>query len=436
MEDQILNIFWHRRDLRIDDNAGLYHALTSGKPVQPIFIFDTEILGELEDESDARVQFIHEYLSQLQEEYRSLGASLDVRYGKPVEIFGQLLNDYKIFSVFTNKDYEPYAVQRDKSVWKVLQKKGIGFEMFKDHVIFEQDEIMKDNGEPYTIFTPYSKKWKAGLTHEGARSYPARKHCSKLFKREPLKIPTLGELGFERTGIEFPPAEIIRAKIKDYHNLRDYPAKSGTTRLSVHLRFGTLSIRKLVQVALESSDKFLGELIWRDFYQAILWNFPHVVHRACKQEYDNIEWRNDEKEFKAWCDGMTGYPLVDAGMRELNHTGYMHNRVRMVTASFLTKHLLIDWRWGEAYFAKKLLDFELASNNGGWQWAAGTGCDAAPYFRIFNPTIQAKKFDPDLEYIRKWVPELDQLSYPEPIVKHEFARKRCLEVYGKAVKVD
>lgn len=430
----IVNIFWFRRDLRLYDNAGLYHALRSDNPVLPIFIFDRNILDELEDKTDRRVEFIHLALQEIQQQLVKLGSSLDVRYGKPVDIYKELLKEYDVKTIFTNHDYEPYARERDSSIEKLLKENNSGFCTFKDQVILEKDEVLKDDGKPYTVFTPYSRKWKAVLTDFHLKPYPNKKYFKNFYKQTERKIPALKEMGFESTGLSFPEKEWKGQVIRNYKEQRDIPSVQGTSRLSVHLRFGTISIRTLAAEAGALNETFLNELIWRDFYHMILWHFPKVVGHAFKPEYDKIRWRNNEKEFKAWCDGKTGYPIVDAGMRELNATGFMHNRVRMIVASFLTKHLLIDWRWGEAYFAKKLLDFDLAANNGGWQWAAGSGCDAAPYFRVFNPYLQTKKFDPELKYVRKWVPEFEELTYPQPIVEHEIARKRCLETYAAALK--
>jgi len=429
-----VSIFWFRRDLRLYDNAGLYYALKQANPVVPVFIFDRNILDDLSDSGDRRVEFIHSSLEQMQRLLAVIQSTLDVRYGDPLEIWKQLLEDYTITNVYTNHDFEPYARKRDEEVAKMLNANGISFHTYKDHVIFEKDEILKDDGKPYTVFTPYSKKWKTTLNDFFLSSYPTERYFLKFFRQAEKKIPYLGEMGFKPTGTAFQVKNWRTEVIRKYNEQRDFPAVNGTSRLSVHLRFGTMSIRELAREAGMLNEAFLNELIWRDFYQMILWHFPHVVDRAFKPEYDNINWRNNEKEFEAWCNGKTGYPIVDAGMRELNETGFMHNRVRMIVASFLIKHLLIDWRWGEAYFAKKLLDFDLASNNGGWQWAAGCGCDAAPYFRIFNPYLQTQRFDPELKYIRRWVPEFGELSYPKPIVDHEFARKRCLEVYSRALK--
>jgi deoxyribodipyrimidine photo-lyase len=431
----LLNVFWFRRDLRLEDNAGLYHALKQGRPVLPVFIFDTNILNELDNKTDRRVEFIHTSLEELQQQLIKTGASLTVFHDTPENAFKQLMSSYTIDKVFTNHDYEPYAITRDDTIRRLLQDKGIAFHTYKDQVIFEKDEVMKDDGRPYTVFTPYSKRWLAMLNEYYTESYPVKKYLKHFFQQPATPLPTLESIGFKPAGMPFPPAVPDDGLLRQYTELRDFPAVEGTSRIGVHLRFGTISIRSLVRQAMALSPVYLKELIWREFYQMILWHFPQVGQgRAFKPEYDFIRWRNNEKEFERWRNGTTGYPIVDAGMRELDATGFMHNRVRMITASFLAKHLLIDWRWGEAWFAEKLLDYELASNNGGWQWAAGTGCDAAPYFRIFNPTLQTKKFDPQLQYIRKWVPELESLEYPQPIVEHEFARKRCLDVYSKALK--
>jgi deoxyribodipyrimidine photo-lyase len=425
---QDTRLFWFRRDLRVSDNAGLYRALKSNKNVLPVFIFDTVILEELEDKADRRVEFILESLKIVKDALEGVGSSLLVLYGDPVKIFGKI----KPKAVYTNNDYEPYALKRDLKVKEILEGNGAEFHSFKDQVIFEKSEVVKDNAEPYTVFTPYSRKWKAKLNAFYKKSYPTEKYFSNLYKTKPLPFPTLKEIGFEPTQTIFPERTMKGNIIKDYHLNRDKPGLIGTSRLGVHLRFGTVSIRKLVQLAVKKNETWLNELIWREFYQMILWHFPKTDH-AFKPQYDRIRWRNNVDEFEAWCEGRTGYPIVDAGMRELNATGFMHNRVRMITASFLTKHLLIDWRWGEAYFVKKLLDFDLASNNGGWQWAASSGCDAAPYFRVFNPELQTQKFDPDFKYIRQWVPEFETPAYPKPIVDHKKARERVLKVYKAAL---
>ncbi|WP_291907759.1 deoxyribodipyrimidine photo-lyase [Chitinophaga sp. CB10] len=430
----VVNLCWFRRDLRLDDHAALYHALKSDRPVLPVFIFDTNILADLEDKTDARVGFIRQTLVQLQRRLRDYGANIEVFTGTPEQAFRYWTGKYQVGAVYTNHDYEPYARQRDAAVAKQLALEGIGFFTFKDQVILDKNEVLKDNGEPYTIFTPYSRKWQQTLTPFHLKPYPVQRYMSRLFKAAATDIPTLASIGFQPSSIPLPSAELDENIVAHYDKTRDYPALHGTSRMGLHLRFGTVSIRRLMKAAMELNATYVKELIWREFYQMILWHFPHVLGHSFKKEYDRIMWRNDEAEFQRWRVGQTGYPIVDAGMRELNATGYMHNRIRMVTASFLTKHLLIDWRWGEAYFAARLLDYDLAANNGGWQWAAGCGCDAAPYFRVFNPTLQAQKFDKDLQYIRKWVPEFEGLDYVTPVVSHEAARKRALEVYAKALK--
>lgn len=435
MSKQSISICWFRRDLRLHDNAALYHALNDEYPVLPIFIFDRSILDLLEDKVDRRVEFIHNAISNMQRQLVQMGSSMEVYHGFPADVFKELLRKYDVKKVFANHDYEPYAKERDEEMKKLLNDAGVSMHTFKDQVIFEKLEVTKDDGKPYTVFTPYSKRWKAQLYEEAMKSYATEKYFSNFYKQSPQSIPSLKEIGFQATGLPFPSLDVKDEVIRKYKEQRDIPSIEGTSRLSVHLRFGTISIRELAMHTKDLNEAFLNELIWRDFYHMILWNFPQVGKgKAFKAEYDFIEWRNNEKEFEAWCNGQTGYPIVDAGMRELNNTGFMHNRVRMIVASFLCKHLLIDWRWGEAYFAKKLLDFDLAANNGGWQWAAGSGCDAAPYFRIFNPYLQTQKFDPQLKYIRKWVPEFEGFDYVKPIVEHDVARKRCLEVYGKALK--
>jgi len=432
---QPINIFWFRRDLRLHDNVGLYHALRDKNPVIPIFIFDRNILDQLEDKVDNRVAFIHAALSVLQEQLEKIGSTLNVYHDSAENAWKKILLSCKVEKVFINHDYEQYAIERDAKVEKLLKQNGASLYSFKDQVIFEKNEVIKEDGDPYTIFTPYSKKWKSVLNEFFFKSYPTIKYHNNFFKQSALQLPSLQSIGFEEPGKSFPPIEWKDERIKNYSAQRDFPALDGTTKMGVHLRFGTVSIRELAFKAISLNETYLNELIWRDFYQMILWHFPRVGKgKAFKPAYEFIQWRNNEEEFERWCKGDTGYPIVDAGMRELNETGYMHNRVRMIVASFLSKHLLIDWRWGEAYFAKKLLDFDLAANNGGWQWAAGCGCDAAPYFRIFNPYLQTQKFDPELKYIRRWVPELEEFSYPKPIVEHDFARKRCLEVYGKVLK--
>lgn len=430
-----INVFWYRRDLRLDDNAGLYRALTAGKPVLPIFIFDKNILNDLEDKKDKRVEFIRDTISEMQEDLKKQGAGMKVFYDTPESVFKELVDKFKIGTVFTNHDYEPYARKRDDTIAAFLKTKDIEFKAFKDQVIFDRDEVLKDNGEPYTVFTPYSRKWKDNLNEFYLKPYPCNKYHKNLFKTTGSRVPSLDAMEFEEKEQDIPSSKIPEKKIDEYDKTRDFPGiHGGTTRIGIHLRFGTVSIRELVSRAKKLNDTYLNELIWREFYMMILWHFPHVgYHKSFKPEYDNIKWRNNEKEFEAWCKGETGYPIVDAGMRQLNQIGFMHNRVRMIAGSFLCKHLLIDWRWGEAYFAEKLLDYDLAANNGGWQWVAGSGCDAAPYFRIFNPELQTKKFDKDLKYIREWVPEFDKTNYPKPIVEHKFARDRCLKAYKVAL---
>jgi deoxyribodipyrimidine photo-lyase len=436
-------IFWLRRDLRWYDNRGLYHALESGLPVQPVFIFDTAILNHLEDKDDARVTFIHDTLEALNMEIEPFQAAIDVRHGNPLEVWQQLLMDYRIKEVFFNHDYEPYATKRDEEVTRLLAENNIVVSSFKDHVIFEKNDVVKDDHTPYTVFTPYKKKWIQKLTDntsdptssEALAALPSEKLLHNLSARKKCcSLLSLNDIGFQRSSLTFPSSEVSTSLVRSYGENRDFPAIVGTTHLGIHFRFGTISVREKVRKAFSMSEVFVSELIWRDFYATILWHFPYVAKSSFRPVYDQIEWRNNTEEFERWCTGHTGYPLVDAGMRELSSTGYMHNRVRMVTASFLTKHLLIDWRWGESWFARKLLDFDLASNNGGWQWAAGCGTDAAPYFRIFNPSSQAEKFDPQAKYIKKWVPEFGTPAYKLPIVDHKTARERCLEVYKKAVQ--
>lgn len=426
-------VFWFRRDLRIEDNAGLYHALKSGLPVLPLFIFDSVILKRLTKKADRRVDFIHQALLNIQEELEKLGSSLYIAYERPVNAYERILNEFDIKAVYTNHDYESYAKKRDEEIKQLLDKKKIGFHSYKDQVIFEKNEVLKDDGKPYTVFTPYSRKWKGKLNDFYVKSFPNKTYFANFIQTKSFKIPSLKDIGFEKTDLIFSLPKITPSLLKSYKERRDFPGIAGTSRISMHLRFGTISIRKAARYALQYSETWLNELIWREFYMMILWHFPHVEKMSFKKEYDHIEWRNNKNEFEKWCKGETGFPIVDAGMRELNATGFMHNRVRMITASFLVKDLLIDWRWGEAYFGEQLNDFDLSANNGGWQWAASSGCDAAPYFRIFNPDSQQEKFDPDFKYVRKWVPELGTDKYPEPMVNHKEARERTLAVYKKAL---
>ena len=429
----MIALFWHRRDLRVHDNAGLYKALRSGIEVQPVFIFDQNILSKL-PQNDQRVRFIHQELRALKEKYREFGTDLIVRFGDPIQLIPQLTKELGATKVFTNRDYEPYALERDKRVFEVLRQCEIELIGAKDHVIFEKHEVLKNDGQPYTVFTPYSRKWKEKINEFFLSSYPTEQYLDKLYHSKPSELISLKEMGFEDIEIHpFPSRSIPEKIIASYHETRDLPAMKGTSRLSLHLRFGTISIRELARAAAKRNPTYLNELIWRDFYQMIIYHFPHSAKDAFKRQYDRIEWEKNAEHFQAWCEGKTGYPLVDAGMRELNATGFMHNRVRMVVASFLSKHLLLDWRLGEAYFAEKLLDFELASNMGGWQWAAGCGCDAAPYFRVFNPTSQQEKFDRNFEYIKKWVPEFGTNKYPTPIVDHKTARERAIARYKQGL---
>lgn len=428
-------IFWFRRDLRLEDNHGLFEALQSGSPVIPVFVFDTQILDHLEDKKDARVEFIHLALQDIDTKLKNHGAGLHVAIGDPTEVIPRLANQFNAHTVYANRDYEPYARKRDESVYRSLLARGINFKGYKDQVLFEKSEVMKADGLPYTVFTPYSKKWKSLLAVQGIPEYPSETLLSNMKSSGIDSFPGLSDIGFEASGIEFPSEHVADGILQHYAETRDIPGIRGTSRLSVHLRFGTIPVRKLTARALNLNEKYLNELIWREFYQMILWHFPQTVDNAFNSKYDRIEWENDENLFALWKEGKTGYPIVDAGMRELNQTGYMHNRVRMVVASFLSKHLLIDWRWGERYFASKLLDFDLASNIGGWQWAAGCGCDAAPYFRVFNPYLQQQKFDPDYAYIRKWIPGFDPDHYLKPIVEHTFARDRAIRTYKVALEV-
>jgi deoxyribodipyrimidine photo-lyase len=433
---QALSLVWLRRDLRLEDNAALYHALRSGQPVLPVFIFDKVILDQLDDRSDRRVTFLVQEIDRLRDELDKQGSSIVVRYGKPIDVWQELIKEYTIGDVFTNYDYEVYAKERDKAIGELLDKNNIGFHSSKDQTIFDRDEVLTKTNKSYTVYTPYSKTWHKKLDGFYLKSYPAKKYFDQLYQTKPLSVPTLDELGFKPVDDNIPGRSVSDKVLNNYGDTRDYPAlKRGTSQLSMHLRFGTISIRELTRQAQEAKDKtFLNELCWRDFYFQVLDHNPYIEKQSFRRDYDKIDWRNNEDEFEKWCQGQTGYPIVDAGMRQLNSIGWMHNRVRMITASFLCKHLLIDWRWGEAYFGKKLRDYDLSANNGGWQWAAGSGTDAAPYFRVFNPTEQAKKFDPDNTYIKQWVPEFGTSDYPEPIVEHTKARQRALDTYRKALK--
>ena len=431
---QPLNIFWFRRDLRLDDNIGFYKALTSEHPVLPVFIFDSEILDEL-PEDDSRVTFIYEALQKMRKILQNENeSSLAMFHGKPIDVYKQLIEAYDIHTVFTNHDYEPYARERDFEIKELLSDHNIEFKTFKDQVVFEQDEVVKKDGKPYMVYTPYMRVWKALFRSQNLEIYDTEPHFDNLIKNSDLPNLNLSDIGFIRSDQKISEYTVTSALIQDYEETRNYPAKDSTSRLGPHLRFGTVSVRKMVQKAIiEDNEIFWQELIWREFFMQILWHFPHTAKDSFKSKYDRIEWRNNEDEFKLWCEGETGYPLVDAGMRELNETGFMHNRIRMLVGSFLCKHLLIDWRWGEAYFAEKLHDYEMSSNIGNWQWVAGSGVDAAPYFRIFNPTSQIQKFDKNHDYIKKWVPDYQELTYPHPMVDHKMARERCLQTYKEAV---
>lgn len=418
----------------MEDNTGLFHCLNKGNEVLPIFIFDKNILDRLDQKQDRRVDFIYQAILKLQEKLLLHGSSLMVLYDTPINAFKQITEKFEVKSVFTNRDYEPSALERDTKIENYLKAKDIVFNTFKDQVIFEKREVLKSNGEPYTVFTPYSKIWKQNLNETYLATFSSEKLLNRFLKTPPISIPSLEKMGFEKTDFKFKTPKIDLEILKNYDSTRNIPSVNGTTKLSVHLRFGTVSVRQLAKIGLKLNEQWLNELIWREFFMSILFHFPKVTDQSFKKKYDNIKWRNNEGEFEKWCQGQTGYPIVDAGMRELNETGFMHNRVRMVVASFLTKHLLIDWRWGETYFAEKLLDYELSSNNGNWQWAAGCGCDAAPYFRIFNPAEQTKRFDPEHKYIKKWVKELTSPGYPAPIVEHRFARERALKVYKEGVQ--
>ena len=430
---QTVNIFWFRRDLRLDDNHGLFKALNGNQPVLPIFIFDTEILERL-PKDDARVTFIHETLQSIRETLLEHNSSLAIFYGKPIEIYKQLIENYTIESVYSNHDYEPYALKRDEEIGQFLKEQNIAFQTFKDQVIFEKNDVTKSDGLSYLVYTPYMKAWKAKFNIKMVEPFPSESLFDNFIKNSELPYLSLSDIGFQVSNQKVASYKVHSELIQNYEATRNFPAQDATSKLGPHLRFGTVSIRKMVKKAIaETNEIFWQELIWREFFMQILWHFPETVTKSFKRQYDRIEWRNNETEFQLWCEGKTGYPLVDAGIRELNTTGFMHNRVRMLGGSFLCKHLLIDWRWGEAYFAEKLHDYEMASNIGNWQWVAGCGADAAPYFRIFNPTTQIEKFDKDLKYIQKWVPEFQELTYPTPIVEHKMARERCLTVYKKAL---
>ncbi|MEJ5090317.1 deoxyribodipyrimidine photo-lyase [Sphingobacterium faecium] len=424
-------LFWFRRDLRLEDNRGLQMALASGYPVLPIFVFDSDILSQLENRYDRRVDYIHQALHAMNKTLQMYGSTIQTYSGVPLDTIKMICQQYDVQGLYCNHDYEPQAIKRDHAVQQDLQEIGIPFYSSKDQVIFEKSEIVKADGSPYTVYTPYAKKWKSLLQVEHYSEETVS--LENVHKTAFQPIMSLETLGFQKTDLVLEPPELAISIIKNYGEKRDFPALDHTTRLGIALRFGTISIRKCVDFALKNNETWLSELIWREFFMQILYHYPQVVNASFKSKYDSIEWRNNEVEFERWCSGKTGYPIVDAGMRQLNETGFMHNRVRMIVASFLCKNLLIDWRWGEAYFAQKLLDYDLAANNGNWQWVAGSGCDAAPYFRIFNPTAQTLKFDEDLVYVKTWNPDYAKLL-EAPIVGHEFARARALKAYQSALQ--
>lgn len=426
-----INIFWFRRDLRLDDNTALTKALSDGLPVVPLFILDTNITDELPVD-DSRISFIYDSLSMINKVLNDSGSSVYIVKGNPINVWELLTSAFDINKVYANKDYEAYAIRRDESVSLILKKKNIEFLLLKDQVIFGEREILKSDQKPYTIFTPYKNKWLQKFRQQDLSVRAMKSSGKKIFHHHLFPFPSLKQLGFERSRVSVKPYDL--SHIRDYDKFRDFPALDLTTHLGPYLRFGVVSIRKIVKRAAEENEVFLSELVWREFFMQILFNFPEAVTANFNSKYDGIEWRNNEHEFRRWCDGETGYPIVDAGMRQLNRTGFVHNRVRMIAAGFLCKHLLIDWRWGEAYFAGKLNDYELSSNNGNWQWAAGTGCDAAPYFRIFNPYTQEKKFDPSGEYVKMWVEEFGKPAYPQSIVDHEYARKRAIDAYRAGLR--
>jgi len=428
-----VNIFWFRRDLRLDDNTGLYNALNKkGLKVLPVFIFDKEILLKLEDKHDLRVNFIVNEVIKLKNEIEKHGSSLFWQYDYPLNVFKKLLNKYKIHAVYINTDYEPYAIKRDKKISEFLNRKGVEFKYFKDQVIFEKNDVLKPDGKPYTIYTPYMKKWKEKLKNNPVVINYINPQLNNFLHTSPFPNPVIEMLDFKKKNFAFPAKQKIKQKIANYDKNRDIPSSDSTTKLGIHLRFGTISIRKLIKQAAELNEVFLNELIWREFFFMIMYHFPYSADKSFKPQYEFLNWRNIEKEYDAWRNGKTGYPIVDAGINQLNQTGFMHNRVRMIVASFLTKHLLIDWRWGEAYFAQKLLDYELSSNVGNWQWAASTGCDAVPYFRFFNPDLQTKKYDPNYFYIKKWIPDFNpSKKYLDKIIEHKSARDRTIKEYKR-----
>lgn len=432
MQEKV-SIFWFRRDLRLDDNVGLLESLKGDLRVLPIFIFDSEILEKL-PEDDARVTFIFNTLQDMRKELQEVDSSLAMYHGKPIDIFEDLLEKYDVAKVVTNRDYEPYAKERDKEIQDLLKEHEVDFETYKDQVFFEKDEVVKSDGDPYVVYTPYMKLWKETFKKTDLTIHYTSQYLDNFIKNSRLPNLSLKDIGFKKSNIEVPEYDVTPTLIQNYEATRNYPAKDATSRLGPHLRFGTVSVRKMLKKAIaEKNEVYWQELIWREFFMQILWHFPNTVTDAFKAKYDRIEWRNNEDEFELWKQGKTGYPMVDAGMRQLNESGFMHNRVRMLVGSFLCKHLLVDWRWGEAYFAEKLLDYEMSSNVGNWQWVAGSGVDAAPYFRIFNPTTQIDDYDKDHKYLKQWIPEYGTDEYPEKMVDHKEARERALSTYKAAV---
>ena len=427
-------IFWFRRDLRLDDNHALFKALKSGYDVLPIFIFDSNITNKL-NQNDHRLNYINNVLDGLNKRLSENKKKIYIYKGNPIEIISKLIIKLKIKEIYLNKDYEPYARDRDDKIEKLCVANNVSYNSFKDHVIFEEDQIVKKDGTPYVVYTPYSRKWIEKFQSNQLDSYPSELNLGGFVDSD--KIREVNYLmDFEKNIISPKTYNLNKDVIDKYEETRNFPALDSTSRIGVNLRFGTVSTRKIVKTSSErSNNTFLKELIWREFFIQILWHFPHTTEKSFKDKYERIEWRNDMDDFKLWCDGKTGYPIVDAGMNQLNKTGFMHNRLRMVVGSFLCKHLLIDWRLGEKYFADKLFDYEQASNVGNWQWVAGCGVDAAPYFRIFNPEEQQKKFDKELQFIKKWIPNYDKDNYINKIVDHKFARERCLNTYKKALNI-
>ncbi|WP_421919390.1 cryptochrome/photolyase family protein [Marinifilum sp.] len=427
-------LIWLRRDLRLQDNAAINQALQTNMKLLFYFNFDTEILDQLEDRKDARINYIHSKLQKINLELSKIGSRLLVKYGSALHCISEVLKEYPIANIYANEDYEPFAIARDQACKDLCESQQVGFQLYKDQVIFKKKEILKKDGTPYTVYTPYMKKWRSVFNPKEHLPYSYELDASNTVQMKFNKIPSLADIGFSASYIDIPAINLSMDMLSNYDDRRNFPALKATSNLGIHLRFGTISIRQAVREALKGDDQFLFQLIWREFFMQILVNFPRVEQECFKPSYNQIQWVNNEEEFELWTNGMTGFPIVDAGMRELKATGNLHNRVRMIVASFLVKDLLIDWRWGEAWFANYLLDYDQAANNGNWQWVAGCGCDAAPYFRVFNPSEQQKKFDPDFAYIKKWIPDLGTDSYPKPMIDHKFARNRALESYKSALQ--